>query len=139
MNLEGGKETEKFVKRYYKAYNFDPVAITKELARVRCQIEKRAYQFAFYIGTKVAHHLIYGLHIDTESLERVKRMSENRKNRVIFLPLFKSFGDPILMHYINYIADMELGYSFGVQEDSPKINFIDQLLRKVGCFLIQRN
>jgi hypothetical protein len=64
LNLEGGKETEKFVKRYYKAYNFDPVAITNELARVRCQIEKKAYQFAFYIGTKVAHHLIYGLHID---------------------------------------------------------------------------
>ena len=43
LNLEGGKETERFVKRYYKAYNFDPVAIQNELARVRCQIEKRAY------------------------------------------------------------------------------------------------
>ena len=64
LNLEGGKETEKLVKRYYKAFNFDPVAIQNELARVRCQIEKRAYQFAFYVGTKVAHHLIYGLHID---------------------------------------------------------------------------
>jgi hypothetical protein len=43
LNLEGGKETEKLVKRYYKAFNFDPVAIQNELARVRCQIEKRAY------------------------------------------------------------------------------------------------
>jgi hypothetical protein len=43
LKLEGGKETEKFVKRYYKAYNFDPVAISNELARVRCQIEKRSY------------------------------------------------------------------------------------------------
>jgi hypothetical protein len=67
LRLEGGKESEKFVKRTYQAYNFDPVSISKELDRVRCQIEKKAYQFAFYIGTKVAHHLIYGLHIDSES------------------------------------------------------------------------
>jgi hypothetical protein len=44
----------------------------------------------------------------------VKKISENRKNRIIFLPLFKSFGDPILMHYINYISELELGYSFGI-------------------------
>ena len=35
LNLEGGN-SEQFVKRYYKAYNFDPVAISNELARVRC-------------------------------------------------------------------------------------------------------
>ena len=86
----------------------------------------------------MAHHLIYGLHIDVESQERMKKVSHDRKNRIIMLPLFKSFGDPILMHYINYISELELGFSFGIQEDSPKINFVDQLLRKVGCFLVQR-
>jgi len=86
----------------------------------------------------VAHHLIYGLHIDFESQDRMKKLGKDRKNRIIMLPLFKTYGDPILMHYINYISELELGFSFGIQEDSPKINFVDQLLRKVGCFLIQR-
>jgi hypothetical protein len=138
LKLEGGRETEKFVKRYYKAYNFDPTAISNELARLRCQIEKRSYQFAYYVGTLVAHHLIYGLHIDQGSQERVKALSLNRKNRIVFLPIFKSFGDPILMHYINYLSDLELGYCFGIEEDSPKINFIDSLLRNVGCFFMKR-
>ena len=64
-----------------------------------------------------------------ESQERVKQLSRKSENRIIFLPVFKSFADPILMHYISYISDLELGFSFGIHEDSPKINFIDKLLK----------
>jgi hypothetical protein len=84
----------------------------------------------------VAYHLFYGLHIDTESLKKVQKLAENKSNRIVFMPVFKSFSDPILIHYLNFMFDLELGFSFGTLEDSPKINFIDKLLKKVGCFLI---
>lgn len=34
---------------------------------------------------------------------------------------------------------MELGFTFGNYEDSPKIGFVDRLLKRIGAILIRRN
>ncbi len=47
--------------------------------------------------------------------------NNNRKIRVVFMPIYKSYADPVIMHYINYLEDIELGFTFGNYEDSPKI------------------
>ena len=48
------------------------------------------------------------------------------------MPIYKSYGDPLIMHYIQYFNDMELGFTFGNYEDSPKIGFVDRLLKRIG-------
>ena len=65
--------------------------------------------------------------------------NNNRKIRVVFMPIYKSYGDPLIMHYINYFADIELGFTFGNYEDSPKIGFVDRLLKRIGTILIRRD
>ena len=52
--------------------------------------------------------------------------------------MFKSFADPLILNYVNYFYNMELGFSFGNYEDSPKIHFVEQLMRRIGHFLIKR-
>lgn len=53
--------------------------------------------------------------------------------------MFKSYADPLVLLYINYFLNMELGFSFGNYEDSPKVHFVDGLLRRMGHFLIKRH
>lgn len=59
-------------------------------------------------------------------------IQNNRKARIIYMPIYKSYGDPLIMHYIQYFNDMELGFTFGNYEDSPKIGFVDRLLKRIG-------
>ena len=43
------------------------------------------------------------------------------------------------MHYLNCYYDLELGFTFGNYEDSPKIGFVDRLLKRIGTILIKRD
>jgi glycerol-3-phosphate O-acyltransferase len=80
-----------------------------------------------------------GLFVDKKGIDRVKEVTLNRNNRVVFVPVYKSYGDPLIMHYINYFFDLELGFTFGNYEDSPKIGFVDRLLKRTGTILIRRD
>ena len=52
--------------------------------------------------------------------------------------MFKSFSDVLIMHYLNYFNDLELGFTFGNYEDSPKNAFVERLLKRIWCFTIKR-
>jgi len=54
------------------------------------------------------------------------------------LPIYKSFADPLVMNYINYIYEFDMGFSFGNYEDSPHIHFVNTMLKRLGHFLIKR-
>lgn len=85
-------------------------------------------------------HLIEGMHIDKEGIARMKTLTnDNRKVRIVYMPIYKSYSDPLIMHYIQYWQNMELGFTFGNYEDSPKIGFVDRLLKRIGTILIRRN
>jgi len=88
--------------------------------------------------SKIFNHAIESLNIDHQGLEKIKELSLDRKTRIIFMPVYKSFADPLLLHFINYQADLELGFTFGNYEDSPKIVSVESMLRRIGCFLIKR-
>ena len=55
------------------------------------------------------------------------------------MPFFKSYSDPLILHYINYFMDMPFGYTFGNQEDSPKIAVVDKIMRKIGLCQLNRH
>ena len=85
-------------------------------------------------------HLIDGLHVNVDQLKSIKEMvNKDRKTKVIFLPIYKSYADPLVLFYINYFQNLETGFTFGNYEDSPKIRSVDFILKKIGTFLIRRN
>lgn len=53
--------------------------------------------------------------------------------------MFKSFSDIFVLHYANYISDIEMGFSFGYYNDSPKIKMIERLCKRVGFFQLKSN
>lgn len=88
--------------------------------------------------SKIAFHLIDFMYCDSVGLQKIKNLCQDRKSRVIFLPMFKSFSDILIMHFLNYHNDLELGFTFGNYEDSPKNAFVERLLKRIGCFTIKR-
>jgi hypothetical protein len=83
-------------------------------------------------------HLTHSVNVDIKGVEKVRDLTSQRKTRVILLPMFKSYGDPLILHYVNYFMNLELGFSFGNYEDSPKISFVESIFKRIGLFLIKR-
>jgi len=86
------------------------------------------------------NHLVEGLHVNDAQFKNIKKLiHSDRKAKIIFIPVYKSYLDPIIMHYIHHLQDIELGFTFGNYEDSPKIRFVDGFLKTTGTFLIRRD
>jgi hypothetical protein len=122
-----------------QSHKFDKRAIQNELTRVRCHIHKKTSRFSFYLLSKIGAHLIDGIHVHQPGMEQVKLLGQNRKTKIILMPMFKSFADPCVLFYITYLMNLELGFQFGNYEDSPKIHFVESLLKRTGTFLIKRS
>lgn len=70
------------------------------------------------------------MHVDTKSIDNIKEMIKtDRKLRIVYMPIYKSYQDPLVMYYLNYFTEQELGFTFGHYEDSPKIPFVDTFLK----------
>ena len=67
---------------------------------------------------------VNGLHVDTAGIERVKDLINGGNNRVVLVPLYKSFGDFFVMQFINYKYGIETGFTFGNCEDTPRLGGI---------------
>jgi hypothetical protein len=84
---------------------------------------------------KSVTRLLDGLHIDMKGLKAIKDMTEkDRKTKIVLMPMFKSFSDLFVLHYANYISDIEMGFSFGYHNDSPKVKMIERMARRIGFF-----
>lgn len=80
-----------------------------------------------------------GVWIDNLGFQKLQTLLLNKKNRIILYPVYKSYADPLILHYIHFLKDIELGFTFGNYEDSPKIPFVDNILKKIGTILIRRD
>jgi len=95
---------------------------------------------SFFLLSKIFGRLVDTMNVDTKSIEMFKKLTqENRKTRIVIMPIYKSYIDALVMHYINYFTDQELGFTFGHYEDSHQIKFIDAFLKRIGCLPMRRN
>lgn len=78
------------------------------------------------------------VYVDKVRLSNIYKMAEkDRKTRIIFLPTYKSYSDPLLLHYINFFSNLELGFTFGYYEDTAHIGFVDRLIKRIGGMMLR--
>ena len=81
-----------------------------------------------------------GMFIDEKGIANIKAMvNASKKTRIVLLPLFKSYADALIMHYLSYLKDLELGFTFGNDEDTPNSYVIQGILKRVGYILQRRS
>lgn len=82
---------------------------------------------------------VRGLHVDMKGVELVKSLSGGN-NRVVLMPLYKSFGDFFVNQYVNRKFGIESGFTFGNFEDTPRFRGIKNgWLNKSGYIFARRN
>ena len=83
-------------------------------------ISRQSTAILLWYFNKTMRHAVRGLHVDTAGIERVKDLIDG-DNRVVLVPLYKSFGDFFVMQFINYKYGIEPGFTFGNFEDTPRL------------------
>lgn len=53
--------------------------------------------------------------------------------------MWKSYSDLFVLHYANYISDVEYGFSFIYYNDSSKVKIVESLVKKIGYFMLRPN
>ena len=82
---------------------------------------------------------VQGLFVDTIGIKKVKSLISGN-NRVILMPLYKSFGDFFINQYVNYKFGLESGFTFGNLEDTPRFRGIKNgWIFKSGYIFARRN
>lgn len=77
-----------------------------------------------------------GIFVDKKGVSNIKELvNSSKKTRIVLLPLFKSYADALIMHYLQYLNELELGFTFGNYEDTPNSYVIERILRNVGYIL----
>ena len=87
---------------------------------MHAHISKPSTTLLLWYFNKTMRHAVRGLYVDTVGIERVRDLIDRNK-RVIFVPLYKSFGDFFVMQFINYKYGIEPGFTFGNLEDTPRL------------------
>ena len=101
-------------------------------------LEKKASQALFYFMNKTVMWLLDGFHVDLEGLQNIKQMTERDRNtKIVLMPMFKSYSDLFVLHYANFVSDIEFGFSFGYYNHSPKVKMIESLIHKIGYFMLK--
>ena len=105
------------------------------MTRLRSGINHNAVKLFYQFLHKVGRRLCQGIYVDLKALERVKMLTKEPKNRIIFVPSNKSFTDLIIFQYINYMQGLNIGYTFSALEDTPKLAAILYYVKYTGVFL----
>jgi hypothetical protein len=71
--------------------------VDSELKRLYNTINMKIVTYVYYIGHKVASHLLQGIHVNLDALDKIKHMLKDKNNRVVLLPLNRSHADMIIV------------------------------------------
>jgi len=91
----------------------------------------------FWYFNKTMRIAIQGLHVSERSLENVKKHLSDG-NKVVLMPIYKSFADAIIYVYIHMRYNLEAPFIFGNLEDTPDIKLFNMWLKKVGYIYSRR-
>ena len=101
------------------------------------KISLNAMRVFFWYFNKTMRKNIQGLYVDDRSVKMVKDLiSQNHK--VILMPLYRTYIDFFVQMFVMSTQRIQLGFTFGNFEDTPRIRLIDAWLKNCGYILSRR-
>ena len=119
------------------ALSFNRELAENQLREMRSQITLNGIRLLMYAFNKNMRKSMQGLFVDTKGIEMVKRMIKSGY-KVIFMPLYKTYIDFLVLTYVHQIMGIPHGFTLGNFEDTPRIVFFDHILRSTGYILSRR-
>ena len=104
---------------------------------MHARIDKRYVLPTLWSSGKIFRGLCSGLFVEQSGIGHIKKLM-NMNERVVILPQYKSFADLFVLLYTLNQHDIEIPFFVGNMEDTPRIGFIDMLLKGVGYINVKR-
>ena len=105
---------------------------------MHCTIEKKYVLPLLWDSSKLFRNLSSGLFVEEPGIKVIKKLM-NLNERVVLLPQYKSFADLFILLYTFAAHNIELPLTVGNMEDTPRVRFIDMLLKGVGYIHARRS
>lgn len=132
-------EEKKFELLQQQNFKFDEKQVQSELMRLHKTINLKAVHMSFYIFHKIAAHLVSGLFVNLDGIEKLKAELKDKNTRIVLLPLNRSLTDLLVVEYINFLKDLQIGFFFGDQSDNTDLTLVNQLYQYCGVILLRRD
>ena len=105
---------------------------------MHCTIEKKYVLPMLWYSSKLFRNLASGLFVEEPGIKVIKKLM-NMNERVVLMPIYKSFADLFILLYTFAVHNIELPLTVGNMEDTPRVRFIDMLLKGVGYIHARRS
>lgn len=105
-----------------------------QLNQLDCRLSKKALRPMFAFFNRQFRHALEGLFVDQMGIKNIKQLLD-KGERVLLLPTYKSFTDLFFMLYILFVNKIELPFSVGTFNDTPRTKVIDQLIKQCGYII----
>ena len=87
---------------------------------------------------RIFRNAFEGIFVNDPGLDRVKDLLA-KKEKVILIPIYRSFLDLSLILYSLYVNNIDFPFSFGNIDDVPTVTFMDSILANSGYISSKRS
>jgi len=87
---------------------------------------------------KTFRSALEGLFVNDPGLLKVKDLL-NKNEKVVLVPIYKSFLDLALILYTLYVNDIDFPFTFGNFEDVPTVAVLDHVYTNTGYINMSRS
>jgi glycerol-3-phosphate O-acyltransferase len=116
----------------------------EQLQRLRAAITRKGMAILMWMANKVFRNGVHGVFLEETGLQRVKDLVSDSnvsssKNRVVFMPIFKSVVDIWVLYYIFMTQRMEIPFTFGNEEEIPKLSVVEEMSKITGYVFMNKD
>lgn len=78
---------------------------------------------------KSFRHLIRGLFVEQNSIFANVKQQLEAGNHVVLMPIYRSWADFFVLSYVQVLQGLEMPFTVGNSEDTPRIQLFDAWLK----------
>ena len=105
---------------------------------MHCTIDKKFVLPMHWYSNKLFRNLSQGVWVEEPGIKKIKSLM-NMNERVVLIPQYKSFADLFIMLYTFKVYGIEIPFTVGNLEDTPRVPLIDRLLKGIGYIHARRS
>lgn len=105
---------------------------------MHAKIDKNALAAAMVFFNRKFRQCSNGIYLQQQGFDTIKKLM-NAGERVVLLPIYKSFADWPVLLYSLFVNKIEIPFTVGNAEDIPQATMVKGMLNNIGYLKTKRS